>query len=360
MPPTAIRGRCRIVICFDVARSIDLALAGSALSAARRTTFHHKGGFPTQAGVAPPVRVSWRARPVEVDGVATDDEIEISLYDFGAIAITWTLPIADELEELVATSTSLYGNAELVAWSRSVAEEVLSAVGAAAERPRLLDLHEDYVVYELGAGDEPVDTLLERERERLARILRAEPLRLSRQEVDDALSSPVSYGERDVALVDWLSSILIGNDTDDERLLLELATVELLELHVLDAQLDRETEAAYRLLTTRRGPFASWTTQRRELAAIARAQADDALLHEGIDNALKLFGDDYLARLYRVAGQRFHFDDFDRSIQRKLGVLRSVYESLSDQASHRRSEVLEWIIIVLIAVEILLYFEPWT
>ena len=50
------------------------------------------------------------------------------------------------------------------------------------------------------------------------------------------------------------------------------------------------------------------------------------------------FGDDYLARLYRTAAARFHFDDWDTSIQRKLGVLRSVYQNLADSAAHRRSE----------------------
>ena len=31
-------------------------------------------------------------------------------------------------------------------------------------------------------------------------------------------------------------------------------------------------------------------------------QADSAALHEGVDNALKLVGDDYLARLYGIPG----------------------------------------------------------
>lgn len=69
-------------------------------------------------------------------------------------------------------------------------------------------------------------------------------------------------------------------------------------------------------------------------------QADGAVLHEGIDNALKLLGDDYLARLYRTAADRFHFNDWDASIERKLGFLRQVYESLAGLAAHRRSEVL--------------------
>jgi uncharacterized Rmd1/YagE family protein len=87
-------------------------------------------------------------------------------------------------------------------------------------------------------------------------------------------------------------------------------------------------------------------------------QADGAVLFEGTDNALKLVSDDYLARVYRTVAERFHFNDWDSAIARKLGVLRDIYQGLTDRASHRRSDVLEWIIILLIAVEIFFYFFP--
>jgi len=352
-------GRVRVLYCFGIARGIDLAIAGEALSDARRTTFRHKSAFPAREVVAPPARVSWRVDPVPVGGAVTADEVEVALYDFGAVAITWTLPTTADLEGLVDTSVALYENEELKARSRAVADEVASTIGAATERPRTVALVEDYVIFELSSARHAAEALASEHRGLVARILRAEPEELSEQEIDDALGAAVSYTRDELVLVDWLSAILVGGDMDDERLLLELATVELLELRVLDEQLDRETREAYALLARRRGPIASWTTQRRELETVARAQADDALMHERIDNALKLFGDDYLARLYRVAADRFDFDAFDTAVQRKLDTLRGIYESLADQASHRRSEVLEWIIIVLIAIDIVIYFfEP--
>jgi uncharacterized Rmd1/YagE family protein len=73
-----------------------------------------------------------------------------------------------------------------------------------------------------------------------------------------------------------------------------------------------------------------------------------------VSNALKLVGDQYLARLYRMAAQRMRLSEWDQSIARKLQTAESIYQKLSDQASTVRLEVLEWIIIVLIAVSILL------
>jgi uncharacterized Rmd1/YagE family protein len=59
-----------------------------------------------------------------------------------------------------------------------------------------------------------------------------------------------------------------------------------------------------------------------------------------------------LARVYRLVNRRFHLDEWDSSILRKLETLESIYEKISDQATNRRMEILEWVIIVLIATSI--------
>jgi uncharacterized Rmd1/YagE family protein len=55
---------------------------------------------------------------------------------------------------------------------------------------------------------------------------------------------------------------------------------------------------------------------------------------------------------YRLVSRRFHLAEWDASIIRKLQTLESIYEKISDQVSNRRMELLEWVIIILIAVSI--------
>src|SRR5262249_49576896 len=98
----------------------------------------------------------------------------------------------------------------------------------------------------------------------------------------------------------------------------------------------------------------SWDT---DLQRVAQLQVDNALLFEGVNNALKLLGDQYLARVYRLASNRFHLPEWDASILRKLQTLESIYEKMSDAASSRRLEILEWIIIVLTALSVIVYFH---
>jgi len=342
---------------LDVARAIDLDRAQTSSEALERTTFRHKGPPLLGAGVRRPLRFVRDAPPVELTERATDARVEVAIYDSGALAISRSIAFDARLEELVELSSELYDHAELIRRSREVARETMDALGAALVEPRLSEHVEDYVLFEAVPPPGDLRAAVAAERSALARLLRAERGALSDQEVDDALAKPVSYGSRDLCLVDWLAAFLVGDELEDERHVIELANVELLELRILDEQLRSGIDEAYELLARRR-PRRALTVRSRELEHVARMQADDARLHEGIDNALELFGDDYLARLYRVAGARFHVDDWDRSIRRKLDVLRSVYASLADLASHRRSELLEWIIIVLIAADILLYFTP--
>ena len=89
---------------------------------------------------------------------------------------------------------------------------------------------------------------------------------------------------------------------------------------------------------------------------MAELQVDNATLFEGVNNTLKLLGDQYLARVYRIANRRFHLDDWDSSILRKLQTLESIYEKISGQATNQRMEILEWVIIFLIAFSIALEF----
>jgi hypothetical protein len=91
-----------------------------------------------------------------------------------------------------------------------------------------------------------------------------------------------------------------------------------------------------------------------DLRRVAELQVDNALLFEGVNNTLKLLGDQYLSRVYALVNRRFHLDEWDTSILRKLETLESIYEKISDQAANRRMEILEWVIILLIAGSIAL------
>ena len=91
-----------------------------------------------------------------------------------------------------------------------------------------------------------------------------------------------------------------------------------------------------------------------DMHQVAELQLESAVMLERVSNALKVFGEEYLARIYRLAAGRFHLAELEATITRKLTTIESIYQKLSDKAASIRMEALEWVVIVLIALEIVL------
>jgi hypothetical protein len=353
------RGTCRVLFIYDIGLSVDLPAAEQLItSLTQRERIKRTRRAPQYfAFDPPPLRVPHPGRRIELSGFASEEEVSLVLYDFGAVSVSYAMPLAGPLSGLLELSDVLYDNAELRADSRRHVDELLATVHPAVRRPCVADFFEDYAIYEiesLSGGLRP-DELQREAAAPLAQILRGETEPLSEQEVADALSCRVSFGRNDAAFIDWSAALLIDTEPDDVRTVLEYANVELLEMRHLDDRLDDALDEAARLLARRRWslPLALSPTT-RALRRIAEYQMDSALLFEDVNNTLKLLGDQYLARVYRAAAQRLHLADWDASILRKLQTLESTYQKIADHRTQLRMELLEWIIIALIAVSIAL------
>ena len=354
------RGLCYVMFAYDAARSIDLEQAEKRIhETSERQTIRHKRRTPNYFEYQPPpLRVSYGSAAVQIEACLARPNVDLILYDFGAVAALYSLPIVGPFDELMRLSEELYDNPFLLSDSRKRVEELLKVLGDAATHANLATVVEDYVIFHVESLSGPLDIskFLASHYRQIAQILRAESRTLSEQEVEDAVSARLSYGTEDLAVIDWNAALLIDRDGDDVREVLQFANVELLEMRYLDQRLDGALDSSYVALSPRAGNAArpKFGRYRSRLRSVAELQVDNATLFEGVNNALKLLGDQYLARIYRLVSRRFHLDDWDASILRKLQTLESIYQKMSDQASTRRMEVLEWVIIILIAFSIVL------
>jgi hypothetical protein len=162
-----------------------------------------------------------------------------------------------------------------------------------------------------------------------------------------------------LAILDWNAAILFDREPEDVIAVLQHANVELLELRVLDLELDEILDHADETLSAmlRRRLWPSYGSGRL-LQRVGAAQTDAAVMFEGVNNAIKLMGNQYLARLYRLASARMDLSSWHRSVQRKLEATEGLYQKLSDATATRRLETLEWVIIILIALSMILPFTP--
>ncbi len=357
-----------MLFAYDLALAIDLEEAeriiASAGPAPERQTLKHSRHAPASFEYRPsPLRVSEPAAAMKIGRFELAPEVDVVLFDFGAVSVRYTIPFAGSLDDLRELSERLSEQTSLVSDSRRRTEDLLAAIGPAVTKPGESEFVEDYAVFEVrraadaqGRAVTP-DDLLSREPGRLAGILRAEHAALSTQEIADALACRVSYAPGDAALIDWNAAIVFEEDPEDVRSVLEFANVELLEMRHLDERLDGALDEAYAAVARER--IGLLGGRGADVRRIARLQVDSAVLFEGVNNALKLLGDQYLARVYRLAAGRLHLPEWDASILRKLQTLDSIYSKMNDQRSTRRMEILEWIIIALISFEVVMGLLRW-
>jgi hypothetical protein len=356
-----LHGVCYALLVYDVGLSIDLeACAQRLTTVTQRVRIRPKHRTPQYFEYRlAPLHITQGATVLSFGNYCSSTSVDVVLYDFGAVTLTYQIPLQGPFLGLLELSDALDDNTLLLQDARRRLEQLLEVVHDAVHRPRIADCVEDYAIFQITAFTAPcsTDELYTTYAQEVAQILRLEHVALSEQEVHDAISHRIAFGLDDVAIIDWHAALLFDREADDVRAVLTFANVELLEMRYLDEQLDEAMDQAYEVLSRR-----TWNWWRRpgstaaDLHRVAQMQVESAMLFEGVNNALKLLGDQYLARVYRLASQRFHLEEWDASIIRKLHTLESIYEKISDRATTQRMEVLEWIIIILIAVSIVLPF----
>lgn len=349
------RGTCHALYVFDVGLGIDLEkvrrLLARDVSVQPATS---RRGPKYYGGYQPPPLHLIQQTSCAVLGAERTLKTELLLYDFGAVTVRYEIPFEGSLATAGEWSCRLSAEDPLASRARESVKMLLEKIAAAVRRPHHSDLMEDYLMFEFREVDSPcsLDQLPARYGAELARILRAEAGALSAQQIADALSIQLSYGPDDLTLIDWNAAVIFDREAEDVLDVLEFANIELLELRVLDAQLDASLDQSYEMLANLSWQRLLGISELAGLRRVGQMQVDAAILFERFSNALKLLGDEYLARVYRAASQRFHLPEWNTSTLRKLETFDSLYRKLSDRNASRRLEILEWIIILLIAFEI--------
>lgn len=350
-----LSGTAHLLFARDIGARIDLGAVRARLGA-ESAVIGRRHSAPAWFEFDPaPLRITQHDAPRPAGPARTSGEIEIVLYEFGAASVSFALPFEGTLETLVELSCALTGDEALEREARARMESLLRELGEAVQNPRLDELVEDYLVLHVAERDAALTpaALIERHGADLARVLRSERLRLSAQEVEEALVVRESYSVDDLALVDWNVAVVFDRDADAVRAVLEFANVQLLEMRFLDRRLDESLDRSWELLRSRRvrdrlrGPGPA-------MVRVAQLQVDAALLYESVTNALKLLGDQYLARVWNQAGRRLRLPDWTAAIRHKLDTLDRIHGQFADRASALRLEALEWIVIGLIALSIVL------
>lgn len=303
----------------------------------------------------PPLYLNLGTLPLTLPEVGSVAAVAgLTLFDFGAVSLSLRVAVDLPPDAWTRLAGGLADPAPLLEKARAILRPIYDTLRPAIEDANFTEtLSEEYFVFQFA----PSQMALADDTAWLAGLVHLESQPLSTEEACEALRLKIRYGTGDLFITDWSAAILFDHDCDETLQTVELANMQLLEFRHIDNRLDQSLADAARVihpLTRSYMPF--WRVHARPLRQLGELKVEANALFERTGNVLKLIGDSYLARVYRLVDGRFHLDTWETNIQRKLEVAEGVYQVVADQAGAFRGEFLELTVVILILIEIILAF----
>lgn len=353
----AVSGHITAFFLFDVAEAIDLGRLRQELGAGVAARLAPK---PTT-----PPYVQYRQPPITIDGHVIDlpeadgFSVRFKAFDYGVISVALTRPVSGTWDEWVAWGRNCYENTALPRAAEHLARTLVSRVASAITRLRPDFLAEDYLVFTATQLDAPAssDALIASHGGTIAQLLRGERSPLSAEERDEVLRHRISYFADDLVIPTWNSAFIRDTESGAQGAIeiLEFANSQLLEFRYYDQLLDAELERIYPQLQ-RQGWLHNWLARRysRAVREVHSLFIDVNELTDRTENALKIVGDVYAARLFALAAARLGLNQWKASVQEKLRTLADIYQFAVEQTSMARGEFLELTVVVILVLELVL------
>jgi hypothetical protein len=345
---------------FDVAEHIDLtALRGAIGGGAMDARFTTKSAAPSYLQYAtPPVMVDGEALDItDVDGF----KLRVKFFDYGVLSLALSRPFAGDWPALIGLSQVYVENAELERRAEKIARRLTDRFAAAMPTSRPRFLSEDYLVVAITgmATHLSGEDLVAERSDDIARLLRGERLPLSRQERDDVMSNRLSYLADDLVVPTWNAAFVYDTEAGVQAALeiIEFANSQLLEFRYYDDLLDGELTRIY--ATLQRPHRVPYLAARGYIAATQHLHAlfiDVNEITDRTENALKMVGDVYSARLFHLTAARLGLASWKASVNEKLKTLDDIYRFAVEQIAISRGHFLELTVVLILVFELVLFF----
>jgi hypothetical protein len=320
---------------------------------------------PAQLTKVSASNIQYQQPPVVIDGASlgsasTDGfRCRIKAFDYGVVSVALNLPLPDTWSALVGEGRRMHDSTAASATAERLCRTFLERVSPAVTHPRSTFLFEDYLVFTVThvAGNPSTEELITRHGQEIAQLLRAEQAPLSGQEREEVLRHRISYLSNDLIVPTWNAAFIYDSEQAAQGTieLLEYANSQLLQFRYYDQLLDSELARIYAQLQAH-GWGRPWRGRRYTRAAhnVHSLFIDVNELTDKTENALKIAGDVYFARVFALAAARLGLEQWKANVREKLQTLDDIYRFAVEQTAMARGEFLEITIVAILVLELVL------
>ena len=356
-----LHGQIFALYLFDVAEAANLQAAASTIRGGVRAQFAPKP--------ATPAYVRYQQPPLWFEGAAFDRpaiegfRVGVKLFDYGVISLRLTREFDGTWDDLAAASSELVENEVLEQQAEQVCRDVAMRLGSALTEPRTTFLSEDYLVFavnQVSVSHQSADELVDHHGGVIASIVRGEREPLSRQERDEILRHRISYLADDLVIPTWNAAFVYDTAAGTQAAveIVEFANSQLLQFRYYDELLDNALARIYARM--QKPPRWYDSVIGRHYARAARQVhalfIDVNELTDRTENALKIVGDVYAARLFALVGARLDLARWKTNVSEKLQTLDDIYRFSVEHLGMVRGELMEMTIIGILVFELVLFF----
>lgn len=355
-----LEGEAVYLYAFDVANEIRLGQVAELLSA-RPTSFTVQKGRTTPRSIphSRPLLIELPAPAARITGEAV--RVLVRVYEVGVVGVAVRVPFRRQsLAELVPLHNPVLDDGRtLDALARQTCEDVARDLAGCMVRPGPMTEPEAYTVFSLTRLGTEADAnrwLAGAGREVAGLLTETEPARLSEAQVAEVLRLRRSFENTDLVVIDWDAALVVDLEgrAEDVLFVLELANLQLEEFQWMDRSLDGYLDRAYDDLSRTR--WSMFGTAAAVLRSLRQLRVELAKLADEVTHITKFVGDWHLARVYLLARERFHLDQWRASVEQRLGELDQLYTLTRGDLYDRRMLWLEVVIVVFFAIDLVIIF----
>lgn len=351
---------------FDIGWEVNLSKAEELLLTKQKTSSRFKFSKDPRKAIIikeAPLEINIGREIIRINDVDYDANLHAKIWDYGAISISVEIILKEnttfDLLHLIALYLEETDDIEKLA--RKIKDEVKSIIFDSIKLPQEWAQFEDYIIYyieQIEGISEPQEIFQKFD---IASLILGE----NKNTLSQFSSLPVTerfiqYYKNDIAVIDWDSALIIEpTGSKDICDAIEFSLTHLLELRYYDYSIDKKLDLLYDALEKESQKISSIFkfnySKLSEEASKTYIEFSDLL--SKIENSFKTVGDPYIATVFRNCGEQFRFDDWYSSISRKMDTLFQITQIINSELNAIRSHILEIIIIILIAIEIIPLFK---
>lgn len=278
------------------------------------------------------------------------------INDFGALSLTYKIPFDDTLENLRAKIETI--DTQYHDYSVTDASTLFKLIAPFTKQAKFFHLQTSYALIQVDF-DPTIDTKQFKQEygNTLASLVRFETEALADYQKQDILETAIGYYRGDLIIIDSEAAFIYDEDYASVLDLFEFSNIQHLELmyfdQVLAIRLNQLYERKTTLIPTRQFiPFIG--LPRNPVTDLGRLKVDISVISEQLQNSIKLANEPYLTEIYNLLVDNLDLNNWHKAIDSKLAIIEGVSSVYYHRLETIRSEMLEVLIIVLIAIELIL------